>query len=407
MTTRHLVAVFASLTLALPLAGQTLVGVEISGSGPPIVRPFGRPTDAGPCAYPAPTSLPTFLATAEAPCFPVVEFDSRGDVTVDRKNGWIYVGVGFRIARYTLEGEFVDSFETPLQVSCLAANSTNGRLWIAEMGLYGAIEPPPPGTCQATAPVVNGPYLIPYGASWYRDFLTDIDFDPTTSSLIACDGTGRVGSIYPGGNPTPGPFGFFDLGATQGLPGPLTGIAFDPARPGSGVFWVTDGASVAYLEPGGIPASPTPYAPANLQPAPGGNLAGLAATFVPLSFGDASDTSGLGLPVASVQGEALVPSDDFAFRLEGAAPGSTALLAYGNRGPACPGLFVAGIEVLLRPPVRAFATAAVAADGTAFLPAPIPETLPPGTQVVVQWLVATPGGDAQATQGLEVVFSKP
>ena len=35
------------------------------------------------------------------------------------------------------------------------------------------------------------------------------------------------------------------------------------------------------------------------------------------------------------------------------------------------------------------------------------ETLPPGTQVVVQWLVATPGGDAQATQGLEVVFSKP
>jgi len=398
-------ALLAASLLASGAAAQTLWTLDTSGAVP-LVHELAWPSDPLQCGFPAPSPLTTFPATVSGSCGGFLT-NADGDLTVDRANGILYVGLGQRVARYTFDGTFLDSFSIPISVHGMCINPNTGRIWVSDFAVYAAFDPPPIPSCQASVSFSTGPYLIPYAAAWFPSQLTDLDFDPTSRSLIGCDRSGVVGSFLPSPIPARGPYGFFQVSPTCSFSNGPTGIALDFSRPGQGVFWVTDGTTIAYLQPGGAPASPTPYAPVTCMTAPVGFLAGLTYTARPVPYGQGSDTAGLTPPTIGAVGEAVHPNPNFAFTLQGSVPGGAALLVYGKNGLACPSYSVGGMSLLVQQPLQCLGIAPVDATGSALLATPVAATVPTRFTGWVQWLVATPTGSLQTSNAMQLTFAVP
>ena len=139
--------------------------------------------------------------------------------------------------------------------------------------------------CLAPPPTwAAGPWLVPKGPGEFGPsaLLGDLDWDPFTQTLWACDAVnGDVGNWVPGPSPVLPGLGFFAAAPASWCPLltlSLVGIAVDRGRPGDGVFWVTDGSQLAYMHAGGTQASTSLYATSSCYKIQTPMLSGLAAT---------------------------------------------------------------------------------------------------------------------------------
>jgi len=383
---------------------QTLWGIEsMPASGPPRIVELARLADPLPCGVPDPMLLTTIPVVVPPSCTALFP-DVQGDVAIDRERGVLYAGTRNIVARYSLDGTFQDTFSVGMTIQGMCVNPNTGRIWVTDGGVCATFVPPPVPACGQLVPMASW-LLTPIAAGWFSSVLTDLDFDRYSGTLVGCDRAGVVGSFLPQGIPMRGPYPFRQVSGVCGLGIALTGIAMDHGRPGSGIYWVTDGTTIAYLQPDGTPAPPTPYAPTACVTVPSGSLAGLAYLARPVPYGQGSDTRGLPPPTIGAVGEALVPSSTFAFTLSGSVPGAGAMLVYGSRGAACPPHVVGGLSLLAQPPVYCLGTAAVDGNGAATLVTPVAATVPLGFTGWVQWLVATPTPSLQTSNAMQLSFS--
>jgi len=264
--------------------------------------------------------------------------------------------------------------------------------------VYGAVPTAPIGCPGVVLPFAIGPFPVPIGPI-FAGPITDIDFEGTTGSLLACDGAGTIGSFMPGAVPLVGPYGFFPLPPVPCPLGPaLTGIAFDKALPGTGTFYVTNGVLVRRSLPGGAPPPATFYAPLFYAPVPtAAPVVGLAYAGRMITYGAGADSTALAAPVIGSVGQSFVGNAGFTVTLAGSVPLARALLRT-TFAPACPAGLVRGVPFYLagRPFLGATGprflmtnTLVGAAGGAAYL-SPIPPAMPPGVTCFVQWLVLTP-----------------
>lgn len=362
-------------------------------SGPP----------APPCLYPAGpvnSAFPTpgMICPAVGPFVPPF-----GDVAVDVLADNVYVSDGVVIAAYSRFGAHLGTALPPLPGITGMAVAAPGLLWITDGLLYGAV-PLGLGCPAGVLPFVVGPFPVPIGPI-FAGPIGDLDFDAATGSLLACDAFGLVGSFFPGALGV-GPYGVFPVAPGPcGLAPGLMGIAFDKALPGTGTFYVTDGAMVARLLPGGVPAPPTFYSPVPCFPVPtAAPVVGLAFAGRQISFGVGADNAGLPAPVIGSLGQSYAGNPGYTITLAGSVLGGTAFLRY-SFGAACPPIGVLGVPVYLLAPRFAAATLPVGPLGTAAFAAPIPAG-PFGMSVYLQWIVLT-GVSLQVTSGAELSVVLP
>jgi len=404
------VASFAILAHSIA-SGQTLYGID--GSGPiPTLREYTGPPNPALCSYPNGPVVAAFPATASTLCpgllpFPL-PFD--GDIAIDTVSDQVYAADAFTIARYSSNGAVIDSFPSPIFITGMGidpASPGGPLLWITDGVIYGAVAPPVvPGCFGPPPPFVIGPFPVPplSGAP-----ITDIDWDPGTGALLACDLGGFVGSFFPGAPAGP-PYGVFPVapGPCPGLGPALTGIALDNSVPGSGTFYVTDGFVVAYLLPGAVPAPTTFYTTVTCNPLTTPPISGLDFSSRPIRYGAGSDASGLNPPprIGSI-GHSIIPNPGFGMTMSGSVPGSTAALLFGSRGAACPAIPFAGVNLLVLPTLGALPVTMVDAGGNAFQSIPLPGTASIGLSVWTQWFVVTPAGLFQMTDAMGVTTGLP
>ena len=235
-----------------------------------------------------------------------------------------------------------------------------------------------------------GPFAVPIGVGFFGGAIQDISWDAGTGSLLACDVTGVVGSFLPGALPVVGPYGFFPVAPGPcGLAVPLTGIALDKALPGTGTFYVTDGALIAYLLPGGGLAPPTFYTPASCFPSPGPVISGLSYAGRQLSYGTGLDSMGFAAPTIGSVGQSYVGTPAYSVTIAGSIPTSTAFLDY-NPAFACPPTLLAGLPIHIGTPLFRAGKVTIGAGGGGAITAPIPPTFPFGMSIYLQWIVITP-----------------
>lgn len=392
-------------------SAQTLYGID--GSGPaPVLREYTGPPDPALCNYPNGPIVAAFPAVGSAFCpgllpFPL-PFD--GDIAIDTVTDQVYAGDVFTIARYSSNGAVVDSFPSPLAITGMAIDPIapgGPLLWITDGFTYGAIVPPPVPGCLFPPPAFAiGPFAVP-PLSGPGVPITDLDWDPGTGTLIACDINGFVGSFLIGGPAGP-PYGVFPVtGGPCPLNPPLTGIAFDNAVAGSGTFYVTDGFTIAYLIPGGGPAPPTFYTPFTCNTLTSPPISGLDYSSRPIRYGLGSDAAGGPPPRMGSLGHSIVPNPSFGFTLSGAAPGGTAALLYTTNGVSCPAIPFAGVNLLISSRLSSLPPVAVDAGGNAFRSVPLPPTVAVGLPVWVQWFVLTPSGSLQMSDASGVTTALP
>jgi hypothetical protein len=382
-----LVGASAATAQSLYAFDPTLTVTELSG--PP----------APPCAYPA-GPVNSAFPTAGVLCPAVAAFPlPLGDVAVDVLADNVYVSDGVVIAAYSRFGAHLGTAFPPLPGITGMAVAAPGLLWITDGVLYGAV-PLGLGCPVGPLPFVVGPFPVPIGPI-FAGPIGDLDFDPTTGSLLACDALGIVGSFFPGAAGV-GPFGVFPVapGACGLAPG-LMGIAFDKALPGTGTFYVTDGVTVARLLPGGVPAPLTFYSPVTCFPVPtGAPVVGLAFAGRQIPFGFGADNSGLPVPVIGSVGQSYAGNPAYSVTLAGSVPGGLGLLRY-SFGAACPPLGLLGVPLYLLAPRFAAVNAPVGPLGTAAFVTPIPPAGFFGPSVYLQWIVLT-GVSIQVTSGAEL-----
>ena len=262
----------AALTLAASAANaQTLMGYEGAAM---FVDDFNGGPDPGLCGYAAGPIVATFPVTPAAcptpfplpPAMPGLP----GDIAYDSATDLVYVSDGGLIASYTTAGVFVDSFFSPMPVFGMGFDSAAGILWCTDGGGLAYGLGIPFGACGGPTGFAVLPFPIPGPGPFM-----DIDWDPLSGSLFACDLAGFITNFMPGG--FPGPFGVYPT-AGMGFPmgTPLTGLAVDDGSPfGPGHLYVSDGFVTEAILPGGAPAPPTfsfPF-PAFPNPAPYHGLA--------------------------------------------------------------------------------------------------------------------------------------
>jgi len=399
--------ILATVCLAIGLAGAsraqtvyafdpTLTVTELSGPpGPPCGYPTGPvnflfPTGAGLCPGPGAFGAP------------------MGDIASNPVTDTLYVTDGATIFAYSRFGVPLGIAAPPIGGLTGLGMGVGGLLWITNGVMYGAVPTAAIGCPGVALFFAIGPFPVPIGPI-FAGPITDIDFESTTGSLIACDGAGTVGSFMPGPAPVVGPYGFFPMPPPCALGAGLTGIAFDKALPGTGTFYVTNGVMLRRSLPFGAPPPPTFYAPIFCTPIPAGApVCGLAYAGRMITYGAGADSAALPVPVIGSIGQSLIGNPAFAVTLAGSIPGSHALLRTAFAA-ACPASLVRGVPFYLggRPflgasgPHFLMSDTTVGAGGGAVVPSPIPATLPPGTRFFAQWLVLTPVS-FQVTAGAEL-----
>ena len=407
-----LLALGVRLAPALVLAAgsiraQTLVTLDSSGAFPPLVGQFTGPP-FGPCLYPNGPLVAAFPALG-GPCpglGPVVP--PLGDVADDPIGDLVFVSDGLVIAGYTALGMFLGSYPSPVMLTGMGYDALAGLLWVTDGFAYAAL--PPPLACMvAPPPPVIGPFPVPFGVGLFGAPINDIDWDASTGSLWACDGAGVVGNFLPGPVPLPGPFGWFPVvpGACLPLVPGLDGIVVDATMPGAGVFYVTDGMSVAHMLPGGALAAPSFHTPISCFPL-GLPTAGLAFAGRQITFGMGADSSGIfPAPTIGSVGQSYTGNPAYGITLGGTVPGGTGFLLY-SFGALCPAPMVYGgaLPIYLGPPRFSGGIVPVGAGGGAALFTALPAALPPGLTINLQWIVLTGAGSVQVTSGghLTVIF---
>ena len=381
---------------AQTLYGFDAAGVALEFTGPP-APPCGYPS--GPGVFGFPTPAPFLCATAGPVGLPL------GDIAVDKRNDTVWVTDGFVFTEYNAAGAPIRSFPLPAfapgPASGLGFDTIAGDLWVTDGAIAWSMTPPPAPACGVAPPVLTTPpFALPVPA-----FATDIEWDSRTGTLWVCDLSGQVTNVVVGGGF--GPFGFFNGAALCPLAPALQGIAVDDASAALGVVYVTDGVGVAYLDAatGGGPAPLTFYTTANCFPQPsGGVLAGLAFTAHAIAYGAGSTNAGGVGPVLAGIGHTTSPNPGFAMALTGAAPGGLAALFYGQIGAACPPIGVAGVSLLVIPPLFAVGgSVPVPASGALTLAAPIPPGIVSASFFLQCVVVAPPL--LQLSNGLELTGS--
>jgi hypothetical protein len=364
---------------------------------------------AGPCVYPNGPVIGAFPPIA-VPCFapgpPVAPF---GDVAVDPTTDTIYVTDGPVIGVYTSAGAHLGSVPpiapfAPL--SGMGIDGGGGILWITDGFLYGGIALPFL-LCGAPPPVAIGPFPVPIGP-FFAGPIGDIDWDPGTGSLFACDAAGLVGNFFPGPASPPGPFGIFPVapGPCPPLAPPLYGIAVDRTLPGTGTIYVTDGLTISYLVAPGVPAPLTFYTTAFCYPTPAPPpLSGLAFAGRQITYGAGANNLGGPVPTIGSVGQTWVGNPAYTMTLAGALPGAIAHLKYSPM-PLCPPPIIVGLPLYLMPPLATAVIVPVGLAGTASFTAPIPPAFPIGLNVYLEWVVLMFPGVA-VTSGAELTLIAP
>jgi hypothetical protein len=201
----------------------------------------------------------------------------------------------------------------------------------------------PPARC-GTPFVVTPPFTLP-PLGGPVNTVTDIDWDPATQSLWACNVSGAVGNVLVGGAIGP-------LGTYQAAPGPcglapaLTGVTVDAGSPTVGMVLVTDGFGVAHLDLGGTLAAPTFALPQPCFPVAGGPAHGIGYSARPVTYGMGGSVGTP--PKMGSRGQAVIPSSNLAITVSGATPGALAFLPFGLV-PLCPPIFFATVPILHLP----------------------------------------------------------
>ncbi len=379
-----------------------------------------------PCAFPPPPPGP----------FPPAPGGFMGDIAANRLTDTVFATDGFVIEEYAefspitgvAPGTPINAFPVPpigtpfgimgpltgMGMDPLGAVTGAPTLWVTDGAFIAGIGPSAPGSC-APAPVLfpafPSPFPLPVGA-----ILTDVTWDPSTASLLACDSIGTVHSIVPGGGA--GPFAIFPVAGAAGCglaPG-LQGIAMDLATTPSALgtlpaFYVTDGFVMTYLDVTGAPAAPTFYTPVMCNGTPG-PINGLAYNSHGNNYGAAP-----GAATAGTFGQSSSPGPTFGLFLAGAPMPSFVWVAYGVNVPGpgffCPPLIAVGNPLYTDPftPPGGLIPLAAAIAPLMPIPAPIPGGLPAGVEVYVQFFMdltpAAPGGPWLSTDAVNFTITTP
>lgn len=382
-------------------------------AGPP-GPPCGYPN--GPVNFAFPAGPPPCPSPAPFPFAPPL-----GDVAINPLTDIVYVTNGAMLLSYTSAGLPLGWAIPPIPGITGLAVMAPGFLWLTDGFAYGAVALAAIACPGGPAPFVIGPFPVPIGPIFAAP-IADLDWEAATASLIACDGAGIVGSFLPGPAPAPGPYGFFPMPpAPCPLAPGLLGIAFDKTLPGTGTFFVTDGALIRRSLPGGALPPPTFYFPVPCIPIPAAlPIAGLAFAGRQIPYGVGADSAALPVPVIGSIGQSFVGNPAFTVTLAGSIPGSRAMLRMG-RGPACPLATLRGLPDYLgiaRPvgaaglgpgpfgPTFLTRRVVVGAGGGAAYVSAIPPTMPPGLSFFLQWFVVTPVS-LQVTAGAELTTMVP
>ncbi len=384
-----------------PARAQSLYSLDATGAAPPLVDQIAGPP-FGPCLYPNGPLVSSFPALPGlCPGLgPVV----IGDVAVDPIMDLVFVSDGLMVVGYTSAGLFLGSYPAPIAITGLGYDAVAGLLWITDGFVYGAL-PPPLACALVPPPTVIGPFPVPVAPGFFLGPIGDIDWDPGPGSLWGCDAAGVVGNFMPAPFPLPGPFAFFPVPPVPCPLAPLlVGVAVDKTLPGAGIVYVTDGAMVARILPGGAPAPPTFYTPMSCFPLATPS-AGLAFAGRMITYGAGADTTALPAPTIGSIGQSYVGNPGFGVTLAGSVPGGTAYLLF-SVGPLCPPALAVGLPIYLGLPRSLAVVAPVGPGGGAGFVGPIPPAFPPGASIYLQWVVFT-GGSIQVTSGAELTLMLP
>lgn len=395
------------LAVASPALAQSLYSLTGGLPGTSIVTEFTGPP-GGACAYPngpvlaafptfVPFGCPTVGPTPAAPAL-------LGDVAHDHVGDLVWATNGPLVTAYTPAGAVVASFATPAPLGPLTGlgfDSAGGILWMTDGALVMGVIPPGPGCLPPF--VVMLPFPVPSPGP-----LTDLDWDPATGTLFACDAAGFVTNFLPGG--ALGPFGVFPVVGLCGpaLVAPLHGLAVDTATPS--VFGVpltltiTDGVTINRILPPGGPSLPTFYQPFPCYPVPGAPIKGLAQSLHGITYGGGCHTAGGAPAMIGSAGNSTTPGM-FTITLAGGPPGGSANLIF-DLFAFCPPLAFKGCPVYTAPTFL-IGPLPIPATGAIALPASIPPALPVGVGVYMQWICKDPGGGWALSPGLEFTLGLP
>ncbi len=394
--------------LALMLAAGAIRAQSLYTYSPGGVIEFTGPP-AGPCLYPNGPPVSIFPPVI-GPCFaPGPPVPGLGDVAVDPTTDTVYITDGPVIGVYTSAGVHLGSVPpippfAPL--TGLGLDGAGGMLWITDGFMYAGIAVPIL-LCGPPPLIAVGPFPVPIGP-FFGGPIGDIDWDPGTLSLFACDAVGLVGNFFPGPVSPPGPFGVFPVapGPCPPLAGPLVGLAIDRTMPGAGVFYVTDGLTISYLVAPGVPAPPTFYTTAFCYPSPvPPPLSGLAFAGRQITFGTGANNAGGAVPTIGSVGQSWAGNPAYSVTIAGATPGGFAYLKY-SAGSLCPPTPVVGVPLYLAAPRFTAAVLVVGVGGTATFTAPIGAAIPVGLSLDLQWIVVAPG-EVAVTSGAELTVIAP
>ncbi len=398
-------ATATALALAIPLGvgpAQAQSLGAIRSTGPTLLEFTGEPDV---CGYPTGPLL-SFFAAGPGSCPVITPFpEVFGGIAIDHVLDTVWGCDGTTFTNYTSDGIYVTSFTMPAgsvlggEVLGIAIDSLTHTLWVTDGAGVANIAPPivvPPCATPPTVLAAFTPSIVLAGA------LTDLAWDPATSTLWACDELGDVHHLT-----TTGAMASPSFSALGCVGGPeLRGIATDTA---SGNLYVTDGAVVAYLTPTGAVAPTTFYTSTSCAALPPGAMgtSGLAFAARPLLYGTASDPTGTP-PLMTAGGQSFVGSGSLSVTLSAADPGSLAYLIF-DFAPACPPLPFKGVPLYTLP---TFLIGPFPVPGTGSITLPLALTDPsviPGVPVFMQWLVKkpSPAGLWEASEGLAFTTALP
>lgn len=399
-----------AVTLAVvsaPVCAQSFYSISGGMPGTSIINEHTGPP-GGACGYPNGPLLAAFPTLAPFPCVTVGPTPPApsllGDVAHDHVGDVVWATNGPIVSGYTPAGMIVASFATPAPLGPLTGlgyDSAGGVLWMTDGAFVMGVVVPALG-CVAPFIVVP-PFAVPSPGP-----LTDLDWDPLTGTLFACDAAGFVTNFFPGGGI--GPFGVFPVVGACGpaLVAPLHGLAVDTATPSVfGVpltLTVTDGLTINRITPPGGISPPTFYQPFPCYPVPTAPIKGLAQSLHGITYGGGCHTAG-GAPAAIASAGNSTTPGLFTITLAGGPPGGSAWLLF-DLFAFCPPLAFKGCK-LFAPPTFLIGPLPIPAGGAIALPAAIPPALPVGVGVYMQWICKDPGGGYALSGGLEFTLGLP
>jgi hypothetical protein len=394
-----------TLTLAAPLAAQSLLLVEAPGPQPVFTEFTGPP--ALPCLYPNGPQLQVHPYSINGPCPKLTPIGGSpsilGDIAVNRVLDQVYIADGKRI------GVFDASSGVQLNVmdlATLAMGNTTGlgydaatnRLWITDGGTVTAATPSAAGSCLSPTPVLSWPSTI--------GTLTDLSWHPGTGLLWVCTAGGSIAAYTSAGALALAPYA---AGVSCPLPMQLKGLEADPSTGCGGLLprlFVSDGMRINHELAGTGTAAPPSFAfPTNcLVLGFAQQTAGLAYSARAITYG-----AGTGPTLGTAGGQTVLPNPAFTLTLAGGPPGGQAWLVVGT-GAACPPLNFFGNPWYVNPFITTFGPFTLPASGALSLPAPLTGPagpLPCGTTVFMQWVCRSTSFAWTSSAGLEFTASLP